>query len=169
MVEAGAGSAAVVDVPAAAAQEGAGDMNTKEFISKLDQEKVVAAIAEAERQTSGEIRVYISQRNRADGLAAAQVRFKKLGMHKTHERNAVLIYVAPVAQTFGIVGDEAVHSRCAENFWQDVRDAMAAEFKAVRFTEGLVAAVNLVGAELKRHFPHHADDKNTHSNEIDIE
>ena len=159
----------VAEVPAAAAQEGAGDMNAKEFLNKLDQGKVVAAIAEAERQTSGEIRVYISRRNRADGLAAAQVRFKKLGMHKTRERNAVLIYVAPVAQTFGIVGDEAVHSRCAENFWQDVRDAMAVEFKAGRFTEGLVAAVNLVGAELKRHFPHHADDKNTHSNEIDIE
>jgi uncharacterized membrane protein len=90
-------------------------------------------------------------------------------MHKTRERNAVLIYVAPVAQTFGIVGDEAVHTRCAENFWQDVRDAMAVEFKAGRFTEGVVAAVNLVSAELKRHFPHHSDDKNTHSNEIDIE
>jgi uncharacterized membrane protein len=46
---------------------------------------------------------------------------------------------------------------------------MAVEFKAGRFTEGVVAAVNLVSAELKRHFPHHSDDKNTHSNEIDIE
>jgi uncharacterized membrane protein len=135
-------------------------MKAREFLSRLRHEVVVAAIAEAERHTSGEIRVYVSQRHRPDGMAAARDRFVKLRMHETHERNAVLIYVAPVAQTFGIIGDEAVHARSREGFWDEVRDSMGAEFEAGRVTEGIVRAVHLAGAELRRLFPRHPGDRN---------
>ena len=74
-------------------------------------------------------------------------------MHKTRERNAVLIYVAPLAQTFGVIGDEAVHARCGEGFWNEVRDAITEAFKAGRFTDGILRGVQLVGEELRRHFP----------------
>lgn len=159
-------SAEAAGVPAAAEQEGAGDMKAGEFLSRLAQETIVAAIAEAERQTSGEIRVYISRRDRPDGLAAARERFARLRMHETRERNAVLIYIAPIAQTFAVMGDEAAYALCREDLWNEVRDAMAADFKAGRYSEGVVRAVKLVGEELRRHFPRRPDDRDELPNKI---
>ena len=141
-------------------------MKPRDFLSKLEHGRVVAAIAEAERHTSGEIRVFISRLHRPDGIAAAKSRFLKLGMHRKRERNAVLIYVAPLAQTFGVIGDDAAHERCGGNFWHGVRDAMAANFKAGHFTEGILRAVRLVGEELRCHFPRQPGDKNERSNDI---
>jgi uncharacterized membrane protein len=135
-------------------------MKAGEFLSKLAQETVVAAIAETERQTSGEIRVYISRLHRPDGLAAARERFVKLRMHETRERNAVLIYVAPTAQTFAVLGDEAAYALCRQDLWNEVRQAMTVDFKAGRYSEGVVRAVKLVGEELRRHFPRRPDDRN---------
>jgi len=128
-------------------------MKPHDFLSKLAHEKIVAAIAEAEQHTSGQIRVYISRLHRADGFSAAASRFRKLGMQRKRERNAVLIYVAPLAQTFGVVGDEAVHARCGADFWHEVRDAMASDFRNGHFTEGILHAVRLVGAKMRAHFP----------------
>ena len=69
-------------------------MKTKLFLSRLDHEKIVAAIAEAEKRTSGEIRVFVSHRKVEDALKAATFHFSKMDMHKTKHRNAVLIFGA---------------------------------------------------------------------------
>src|SRR5438067_5878128 len=96
-------------------------MRTKEFITRLDHDRIVQAIREAERNTSGEIRVYVQRgKLKQDGLAAAQKRFNRLGMHKTHARNAVLIFVAPRVHQFAVVGDEAIHERCGGQLWERV-------------------------------------------------
>ncbi|HXM74516.1 MAG TPA: TPM domain-containing protein, partial [Chthoniobacterales bacterium] len=88
-------------------------MRTKEFISKLDHDRIVKAIQEAESKTSAEIRVYLQRGKLADdAVNAARKRFQKLGMHKTAERNAVLIFVAPRAHKFAVVGDQAIHEKC---------------------------------------------------------
>src|SRR5207245_11748894 len=94
-------------------------MRTKEFLNKLEHDRIVQAIREAESKTSGEIRVFV-QRGKldVDPLIAAQKKFHRLGMHKTPERNAVLIFVAPRAHKFAVVGDEANHEKCSEAFRQ---------------------------------------------------
>ena len=70
-------------------------MRTDEFLGKLDQEQIIGAIREAEKNTSGEIRVFLQRGNlKGDALSAAQKQFRNLGMQKTKERNAVLIFVA---------------------------------------------------------------------------
>src|SRR5213080_3624241 len=96
-------------------------MRTKEFLSKLEHDRIVHAIRDAESKTSGEIRVYV-QRGQlsADPLVVAQKKFQRLGMHKTGERNAVLIFVAPRSHKFAVVGDKAIHEKCGEQFWQHV-------------------------------------------------
>src|SRR2546422_932111 len=91
-----------------------------EFIRKLDEPKIVAAITESEKRTSGEIRVYISHKKREDALAAAHLRFRKLGMARTRHRNAVLIYFGPLTHKFAIVGDTGIHEKCGESFWQEL-------------------------------------------------
>ncbi len=141
-------------------------MHHQEFIAQLDEAKVLVAIARAELTTSGEIRVAISHHRRPDALAAAQKRFKKLGMHKTPGRNAVLIYFAPLSHTFAVWGDIAVHEKCGDEFWQGVAAKISPRLKAGQFTEAVVEAVEEIGAVLAKHFPRGQDGKNYLSDEI---
>ena len=136
-------------------------MRTKDFVSKLEHARIVAAIERAELKSSGEIRVHIERGNiSGDPLALATKKFQETGMHKTRHRNAVLIFVAPRAQSFAIVGDEAVHQKCGDAYWRQITEAMRAHFLEERFTEALVEAIRDVGAVLAEHFPHRPDDTN---------
>jgi uncharacterized membrane protein len=129
-------------------------MRTKEFLSKLEHDRIVRAIQEAETKTSAQIRVYI-QRGKLNGdpLIAAQKKFQRLGIHKTSERNAVLIFVAPRAHKFAIVGDQAIHEKCGELYWQRVVDLMREHFRNERFSDALVDAIRDIGSVLATHFP----------------
>jgi len=142
-------------------------MHPKEFLQQIDDHRLIAAIGEAERRTSGEIRVHISHRNRPDALAAAQQRFRKLGMSKTTQRNAVLIYLAPRSRAFAIIGDTGVHLKCGDAFWQQMMAQLSSDLKAKPATEALVAAVRTVGELLAAHFPPTGEDRNELPNEID--
>ncbi len=128
--------------------------------SKLEEKKIVTAIAEAEKKTSGEIRVYISSKKREDALAAAKNRFEKLGMTRTKLRNGVLIFIAPLTQKFAIVGDSGIHAKCGEEFWKEITMAMSGSFKEGRFTEAIAHAVSEVGVALAKNFPPGPDDIN---------
>lgn len=129
-------------------------MRTKEFLGKLDHDRIVQAIREVEGKTSAEVRVFI-QRGKLDGdaLDTAQVRFQKLGMDKTEERNAVLIFIAPRARKFAVAGDKAIHEKCGEVFWQSVVDRMRAHFQDEKFSDALAEAIEEVGKVLAAHFP----------------
>src|SRR5437667_8832883 len=135
-------------------------MHHKEFVSKLDETRIVKAIAEAERKSSGEIRVYVSERRRTDPLKFARKRFVELGMTKTRHRNAVLIYLVPLARHFAIVGDAGVHEKCGDAFWQRVSAQMAGLLKEGRFTEAILEAIQMIGDILAQHFPRDPDDRN---------
>ena len=129
-------------------------MRTKEFLGKLEHDRIVGAIRQAEERTSAEIRVYLQRgKLKGDPLAAAQKRFHRLGMHKTRERNGVLIFVAPRAHKFAVVGDKAVHEKCGESYWQRVVDLMREHFRNERFSDALVDAIRDIGGALAQHFP----------------
>jgi uncharacterized membrane protein len=114
----------------------------------------VGAIREAESRTSGQIRVYIQRgKLRVDPLVAAQKKFHRLGIHKTRERNAVLIFVAPRAHKFAVVGDKTVHEKCGEQFWQRLVDGMREHFQNEKFSQAIVEAVEETGKMLATHFP----------------
>ena len=104
-------------------------MNHKEFINQLDEQRILDAIGRAEKMTSGEIRVYISHKERHDALAFAKRRFQELGMTKTRERNAVLIYIVPRTQQFAVVGDIGIHQKCGNEFWQKIAMGMSQRMK----------------------------------------
>ena len=141
-------------------------MKPKEFIEQLDEARVVAAIAAAERKTSGEVRVYVTHHDIDDALARAKFRFAKLGMEQTRDRNAVLIYFAPRSRKFAVVGDIAVHEKCGDTFWREVTATMTPLLQAGRPTEAVEAAVKKIGALLAEHFPRRPDDGNELTNEI---
>ena len=141
-------------------------MKHRAFISRLAHERIHAAIAAAEAKTSGEIRVMVSHRPAPDPVAAAQQAFLRLGMQRTRERNAVLLFVAPRSQTFAVIGDEAVHAKCGNGFWRELAAAMAGHFKRGAFTEGLVHGIARAGELLAAHFPRKPDDANELSDDI---
>ena len=130
-------------------------MKTKHFVQALDHKRITAAIVEAERQTSGQIRVFVSHRDVDDALAAAREHFGKLSMEKTAARNSVLIFIAPEARKYAIVGDEGIHRKCcADDFWKSVVGlTMRPLLKEARYTDAIVAAVGEIGRELAAHFP----------------
>jgi uncharacterized membrane protein len=126
-------------------------MKPKHFLERIDEARVLSAIAEAERKSSGELRVYISHRPRADALKCAQARFVKLGMTKTRQHNAVLIYLRRGRQ-FAVVGDAGIHEKCGEDFWKDIAAKMTALLKAGDYTNAIVTAIQETGELLARHF-----------------
>jgi len=133
----------------------------KAFIEQqLDSKRIEDAIAAAELKTSGELRVVIHREAVADPVAAAREEFARLEMFRTRERNAVLILVAPASRSFAIFGDEAVHAKCGQSFWDEVAAAMTGYFREGKFTDGLVHAIERAGTLLAKHFPRRPDDKN---------
>ena len=138
----------------------------KHFLSRLDHDRIVAAIAAAEKQTSGEIRVHVTRRKPADLEAAARVRFAKLGMARTAERNGVLFYICPNQRRFQILGDTGVHEKCGDDFWKAVAAAMEEKLREGRFTDGIVLGVEKVGEILAAHFPRKAGGHNALPDEV---
>lgn len=132
----------------------------KEFLKQLRHDDIVAAIRESEKKTSGEIRVFISRKKVQDAVATAQAEFMRLGMTKTRQRNGVLIFVAPRARKFAVIGDEGVHKRCGDEFWQSLAAEMSGHFKKSEFTQGILHGVCKAGELLAQHFPHRPDDRN---------
>jgi uncharacterized membrane protein len=136
-------------------------MRTREFLTKLEHDRIIETIREAESKTSGEIRVLIQRgKLKSDPLVAAQRKFHRLGMDKTRERNAVLIFVAPRAHNFAVVGDKAIHEKCGDEFWQGIVEKMRKHFQNERFSDAMVEAVKEIGNVLARDFPKTPEDTN---------
>ena len=140
--------------------------NAKDFFSKEQQTDIKKAILNAELDTSGEIRIHIESECRGDVLDRASFIFEKLGMNKTEMRNGVLFYLALKSKKFAIIGDSGINKEVPENFWVDIKSNMAELFRSGKFTEGLVAGIEMAGVKLKKHFPYHIDDINELSDEI---
>ena len=130
-------------------------MRPKAFAKHLHHDSIVAAIRDAEHKTSGEIRVSISPKHIEDAVATAQAEFLRRGMNQSPERNGVFIFVAPRAHKFAVIGDEAVHAKCGDDFWQQLADAMAGFFRKSEFTPGIIHGVQKAGELLAEHFPRH--------------
>lgn len=141
-------------------------MKPGELIKKLDDVRIVAGIAAAERTTSGEIRVCISRRRHDDPLDAARRRFLKLRMDRTRHRNAVLIFFAPVTQQFALWGDTGAQEKCGDDFWIRIAAHMRPLLQAGRYTEAVEFAVRKVGEVMARHFPPEATNRDELPNRV---
>ena len=128
-------------------------MKPHHFLKAVDHDRIVAAIAAAEKLTSAEIRVFVSRHKTDNALRAAGHCFTKLKMNETPLRNAVLIFIAPVSHQFAVVGDTAVHAKCGDDFWHEVVEGMEPSLKRGDFTEALLHGVAKVGSLLAAHFP----------------
>jgi uncharacterized membrane protein len=144
-------------------------MKASTFFTKEQQAQILAAVKEAENETSGEVRVHIETNCDEEVLDRAAWVFKKLGMDDTAERNGVLFYLAVDDRKFAVIGDSGINAKVPEGFWDDVKELLLRNFREGKFTEGLSAGIILAGTHLKKHFPHKLDDVNELPDEISFD
>ena len=135
-------------------------------LSPEEIERLQAKIAAAEQMTAAEIRVALTRSSWLGIRRKAQSIFKKHGLDKTAERNAVMILVDTRSRELLIYGDEGVDSRVEPHFWDDIRDDMLDEFRGGHLADGLALGIGRVAEKLATLFPSVDSDRNELANEL---
>jgi len=144
------------------------------LFSEADFAAIADAIERVEAATSAEIRVHLERRvhhlpgQRPDALRRARKVFIHLGMHLTAERHGVLIYLALEDRKLAIVGDEGIHRRVGDAYWEGLRDRMVAKLREGQALEAVLTGVAEVGLVLAEHFPRRPDDRNELSDRVSV-
>lgn len=136
------------------------------IFSTEEQEQIAHAIGDAEKATSGEIRIAVEKHCKGDAFERATAYFEELGMDKTAQRNGVLIYLANHDKKFAIIGDKGINKLVPTDFWETTKVAMQAHFSSGNLCEGIIAGIALAGEKLSLFFPNKNDDVNELPNEV---
>jgi len=144
-------------------------MKASEFFTPEGRHLIEQAILEAEKDTSGEIRVHVETEFKGDVLDRAATVFATIGMHKTDLRNGVLIYFGIKNRQFAIIGDAGINNVVPEGFWDLTKTSMQKYFTNSDFASGIATGIRMAGSQLKSHFPWQKDDKNELSDEISFD
>ena len=138
----------------------------EDFLTKAEEAEVVEAIRNAEKNTSGEIRIHLEKRTDIAPIERAMAVFHELKMDETQLRNGVIIYVAVKSKQFAIYGDKSINDKVSKDFWNSTKDIMVGHFKNGSNKLALVEGINSTGEQLKKHFPFYDNDIDELSNEI---
>ncbi len=136
------------------------------FFTEAQKKQITNAIATAEKESSGEIRVHIERKCHEEVLDRAAFVFEQLEMHKTKLRNGVLFYVSIEDHKLAILGDAGINAVVPKGFWDQIKDHLIQAFKDKDYAGGLSDGIIKAGEQLKEHFPWEKDDINELSNEI---
>lgn len=86
--------------------------------------------------------------------------FKAAAERRTVGRTGILIYLSMAERRAEIIADEAILKVTDDHTWGEAMAALIAEVRHGRAGDGIVAAIQQVGAVLAQHFPRSADDVN---------
>lgn len=136
------------------------------FLTDYQMASLVEAIQSAENHSTGEIRVHIDSNSEGDYAKIAFEVFNSLCRGKTIEKNAVLFHVNFEQHYLTIIGDEGIHAKVHQSYWDQMHDRITAEFARGNYYEGLRNAIIETGFELKKYFPLNGENPNELSNEI---
>jgi uncharacterized membrane protein len=124
------------------------------FLTQEQEEHIVEAISQAEEATSGEIRVHIEKNCKVESaIERAKEVFAELKMHETEFRNGVIVYVAWKDHKAAIWGDEGIHDKVGQQFWENEVNLLIKYFKEADHETGLTEVVLQIGQKLKENFP----------------
>ncbi|HEV9036140.1 MAG TPA: TPM domain-containing protein [Puia sp.] len=134
----------------------------KPLFNEDQQQEITTAIRDAEKCTSGEIRVFIERHCRyMDPLDRALEVFAALQMERTAARNGVLVYVALKDRQLAVFGDRGIHEKVGVVFWNQQVKTILSHFNNADYSHGIAAVVTEIGKALQQHFPYDPDtDKN---------
>jgi uncharacterized membrane protein len=144
-------------------------MSRRGLLKQIDVEKIREAIAAAEKKTSGEIRVSVAPFFWGRIRPVAERAFRRLGMEETKQRNGILFFIVPARKRFVVLGDEGIHAKVGQEFWDKIATAMADHFHKGEFSDGLVGGIVAAAEGLAAHFPYDAaTDVNELPDDIDF-
>jgi uncharacterized membrane protein len=143
-------------------------MTRKKLLRVIDQEKIKAAIERAERQTSGEICVSVASLFWGNIEKAADRAFVRMGMTHTKQRNGVLFFVVPSRRRFAVLGDQGIHEKVGQEFWDNIAGILSERFHEGDFTGGLVRGIEEVGKQLSVYFPYVKGDTDELPDDVDF-
>lgn len=140
----------------------------KEFFTVAEKAQIVDAIRAAEKETSGEVRVYVESKNAyVDAIDRAAEIFYKLKMQNTDHRNAVLLYVAMKHHELALFADEGIYQKTGAEYWNTAVKNMIDKFSKDDIPGGIEQCVRQIGETLKEKFPYiPTEDKNELPDEI---
>lgn len=140
----------------------------EDFFTPAQKQQILDAIQIAEKNTSGEVRVFIESKCRfVNAMDRAAEIFFMLEMDNTEHHNATLVYVAMKDRQFAIFGDEGIYKRTGQQFWTTELRKLSDEFYNHHYAEGIAEVVKDIGEALSLHFPYEAaTDKNELPDEI---
>lgn len=141
-------------------------MSSDLYLTEEQEKHIIDAIAEAELQTSGEIRIHIEAKCNRDPLERAARIFHELGMDQTELQNGVLIYIASEDHKVAVYAGKGINKQVEDGFWSGVLNLILEEFKKDDFEQGIANAVARVGEKLKELYPYRKDDINELSDDI---
>lgn len=131
------------------------------FFNAEEEKRMVEAIRFAEIQTSGEIRLFVESKCRfVNPVDRAIELFGELNMHETKDRNGVLLYIAIKDRQMAIWGDEGIHERLGQEFWQKEVSEILSEFHQQHYVDGICKILGDIGIALKQNFPYEREDIN---------
>jgi uncharacterized membrane protein len=143
-------------------------MTRRKLLRVIDREKVKAAIESAEHQTSGEICVSVAPLFWGSVEKAADKAFVRMDMVHTKHRNGVLFFVVPSRRKFVVLGDQGIHEKVGQEFWDRIAAVLSEKFRDGDFTGGLVRGIEEVGKQLSVHFPYVKGDKDELPDDVDF-
>jgi uncharacterized membrane protein len=138
----------------------------EKFLTEEQEAKIISAIRDAEKNTSGEIRVHIENSTLKDPLQRAKEVFYYLKMDQTKDKNGVLFYLAVHDKKFAILGDTGIDEKVPNDFWDSITNIVLNEFKKGNYADGLMKGIIETGQKLKEYFPYQDSDINELTDEI---
>lgn len=133
----------------------------------VDTQKIEQAILHLEQQTSAELRVVVERKaKQRDAMARAAALFDELKMAETAERNGVLLYLSFKPHLVAVVGDEGIHQKVGDEFWQNVYRVMKTLCQQGEYTQAICEGIQQVEAPLAEHFPIQPNDVNELDNKV---
>lgn len=116
-------------------------------------QRLEAKVAEIEARSTARIEVAIVRREWLGLEHMARRLLERHGRRGLEGHPLVLILLVTGHRQFLIRGDEAVHAKVGQDFWQHVRERMLEELREGRLYDGLATGIQLLGDALMTAFP----------------
>lgn len=138
------------------------------LFTREEERRIVESIREAERGTSGEIRLFVEDFCMADHpVQRAEELFQLHGMFHTKQRNGILVYIAERSRQYAIWGDAGIHEKVGFQFWEAEKDLFRTFLQRDEAAAGAMQVIAMLGEQLRAHFPSDdSEDDNELPNEI---
>lgn len=141
----------------------------KEYFSQADLDEIKGVVQEAEKHTSGEIKVKIISKfdsGTSDLRQQAEIEFQREGLHNTRGKTGVLVLMVLGERRFTILGDSGIYSQIAQGYWDTLAGRMSSAFQAGNYSSGICEIVEKIGRILSVFFPRRNDDVNELSDDV---